>query len=108
MREYIRPLSLAVLLAVGAAVDIGLGVSVLAGVNWARLVLMLFCVVTTTSAFMANARGLEVIVLTNLPSVAGSILVLLALSSHRARDYAARGRHRPKEVAAETTRATEA
>jgi hypothetical protein len=104
----IATIFLAVLLAVGAAVDIGLGVSVLAGLNWARLVLMLFCVVTTTSAFMANARGLEVIVLTNLPSVAGSILVLLALSSHRARDYASRGRHRPKELAAETTRAMEA
>ena len=104
----IATIFLAVLLAVGAAVDIGLGVSVLVGPNWARLVLMLFCVVTTTSAFMANARGLEVIVLTNLPSVAGSILVLLALSSHRARDYASRGRHRPKELAAETTRAMEA
>lgn len=96
---------LAVILAVAATVDIGLGLTVLAGRNWARLVLMLFCVISTTVAFTANARGMEVIALTDLPSVAASILVLLALSSHRARDYAVRGRRRPKEVAAETTKA---
>jgi hypothetical protein len=96
---------LAVILAVAATVDLWLGLAVLAGRNWARLVLMLFCVISTTVAFTANARGMEVIALTDLPSVAASILVLLALSSHRARDYAVRGRHRPKEVAAETTKA---
>jgi LssY C-terminus len=91
--------------AVAAAFDIGLGLAVLFGRNWARLMLMLFCVFTTTFAFIGNARGVDVVVLTDLPAVGGSILVLLALSSHRARDYAARGRHRPKEVAAETTKA---
>jgi hypothetical protein len=48
---------LAVILAVAATVDIGLGLAVLAGRNWARLVLMLFCVISTTVAFTANARG---------------------------------------------------
>jgi len=67
--------------------------------------LMVFCVFTTTVAFIGNARGVEVVVLTDLPAVGGSILVLLALSSHRARDYAARRRHRPKEIAAETSKA---
>jgi hypothetical protein len=99
---------LAVIVAVAATFDLGLGLAVLAGRNWARLLLMLFCVFTTTGAFIGNARGVDLIALTDLPAVAGSILVLLALSSHRARDYAARGRHRPKEIAAETARALRA
>ena len=64
---------------------------------------MLFCVFTTITAFVANVRGVDVIGLADLPVVGGSILVLLALSSHRARDYAARGRHLAKEVSAETS-----
>ena len=91
-----------------AIVDLGLGLAVLAGRNWARLTLMIFCVLTTTPAFIANVRGTEVIALAQLPAVATNILVLLALSSHRARDYAARGRARPKEVAAETAHALNA
>ena len=97
---------LAVLLIIGTAFDIGLGLAVLAGRNWARLALMLFCVFTTVTAFIANVRGVEVIGLANLPVVGGSILVLLALSSHRARDYAARDRHISKEVSAETPAST--
>jgi len=91
--------------AVAAAFDIGLGLAVLAGRNWPRLMLMVFCMFTTTVGFIGNARGVDMVVLTDLPAVGGSILVLLALSSHRARDYAARGRHRPKEIAAETSKA---
>ena len=60
--------------------------AVLAGRNWARLLLMFSCVLATTFAFIGNARGVDLIALTELPSVAASILVLLALSSHRARD----------------------
>jgi hypothetical protein len=99
---------LAVILAVAATVDIGLGLAVLAGRNWARLLLMFSCVLATTFAFIGNASGVDLIALTELPSVAASILVLLALSSHRARDYAARGGHRPKEVAPQTARALQA
>jgi len=58
---------------------------VLAGRNWARLLLMFSCVLAMTFAFIGNARGVDLIALTELPSVAASILVLLALSSHRAR-----------------------
>ena len=36
---------------------------------------------------------------TSLPTVGLSIMVLLALSSHRARAYAERGRHVPKRIA---------
>jgi hypothetical protein len=83
-----------------ALIDIGLAIAVFAGRNWARLLLMLSCVVTTTGAFIGNANGSEAVTLaTSLPTVGLSIMVLLALSSHRARAYAERGRHVPKRIA---------
>jgi hypothetical protein len=86
-------------LALFAVVDIGLALAVFAGRNWARIVLMLSCVLTTIGAFVGNANGSDVITLaTTLPTVGLSILVLLALSSYRAREYAARGRHMPKRI----------
>ena len=70
------------------------------GRNSARLLLMRFCVATTAAAFAGDARGRESITLaTNLPTAGTSILVLLALSSHRARDYATQGRQVPKRIA---------
>lgn len=81
-------------------IDIGLATAVFTGRNWARILLMLSSVVTTIGAFIGNANGSEVITLaTSLPTVGISIMVLLALSSHRAREYAARGRHVPKRIA---------
>ena len=80
----------AVVLVVAAIVDIVLAVCVLWGRNWARIWLMSVCVLSTTFAFVANVRGHEAITLANLPTVGSSILVLLALSSHRARNYASR------------------
>ena len=75
-----------------ALIDIGLAIAVFAGRNWARLLLMLSCVVTTTGAFIGNANGSEAVTLaTSLPTVGLSIMVLLALSSHRARAYASAG-----------------
>jgi LssY C-terminus len=83
-----------------ALVDIGLALAVYTGRNWARLLLMFSAVVTTTAAFVSNANGSETITLaTSLPTVGLSIMVLLALSSHRAREYAERGRHTPKRIA---------
>jgi hypothetical protein len=83
-----------------ALIDIGLAIAVFAGRNWARLLLMLSCVVTTTAAFIGNANGSEAVTLaTSLPTVGLNIMVLLALSSHRARVYAERGRHVPKRIA---------
>ena len=83
-----------------ALIDIGLAIAVFAGRNWARLLLMLSCVVTTTAAFIGNANGSEAVTLaSSLPTVGLSIMVLLALSSHRARAYAERGRHVPKRIA---------
>ena len=83
-----------------ALVDIALALAVFFGRNWARILLMLSCVVTTIGAFIGNANGSEAVTLaTSLPTVGISIMVLLALSSHRAREYAARGRHIPKRIA---------
>ena len=83
-----------------ALVEIWLAVAVFAGRNWARLLLMFSCVVTTTAAFVGNANGSQAVTLaTSLPTVGLNIMVLLALSSHRAREYAARGRHVPKRLA---------
>ncbi len=88
------------LVALIALVDIGLAVAVFVGRNWARIVLMLSSVVTTIIAFIGNTDGSEAITLaTSLPTVGLSIMVLLALSSHRAREYAARGRHIRKHIA---------
>ena len=84
-----------------ALVDIGMALAVFFGRNWARILLMLSCVLTTIAAFVGNANGSEAVTLaTSLPTVGLSIMVLLALSSHRAREYAARGRHVPKRIAA--------
>jgi hypothetical protein len=81
-------------------VDIALAVAVFVGRNWARILLMLSCVLTTIGAFIGNANGSEAVTLaTSLPTVGLNIMVLLALSSHRAREYAARGRHIPKRIA---------
>jgi hypothetical protein len=81
-----------VLLFIVALGDVGLALAVMFRRNWARILLMLFSVVAVTTAFINNADRSEVVTLGALPTVAISILVLLALSSHRARDYAARGR----------------
>ena len=74
--------------------DIGLALAVVYGRNWARIVLMLSSVVAVAAGIIDNARHLDVITLETLPTVSMSILILLALSSHRARDYTAQHRHR--------------
>jgi len=79
-----------VLLLVVALGDISLALAVMFGRNWARILLMLISVVAVITAFINNANRSEVVTLGTLPTVGISILVLLALSSHRARDYAAR------------------
>jgi uncharacterized membrane protein len=77
-----------VLVAVGALVDLISGIAVLRGRNWARMLLMLYSAVAIGVAFVQNATGAQRITLQgNLLTVAISILVLLALTSHRARDF---------------------
>lgn len=58
----------------------------------ARVVLMLSSVVAVVAAFVDDARHPDLITLGTLPTVGLSILILLALSSHRARDHAVHGR----------------
>jgi hypothetical protein len=93
--------ALAVVIVVAAVIglfgliDILLGVATFVGRNWARLTLMLYSVFATTSAFVSSATGVEVVGLAQLPTIAAGTLVLLALSSHRAREFAVRGRHHP-------------
>jgi len=82
--EWVTALALASV----AAGDVVLGWAVLVGRNWARIWLMVFSALATVIAFASIEFGREVVTLTHLPTVAVSILVLLALSSHRARDYA--------------------
>ena len=83
-------------------IDIGLALAVYAGRNWARILLMLSCVVTTIGAFIGSANGSEAVTLASLPTVGINIMVLLALSSYRARQYAVRARHTPKRIAGRT------
>jgi hypothetical protein len=78
----------ALLLIISAIIDIGLGFAVLAGRNWARIALMGVCALGASTAFIEQIRGTDKISLADLLPTAGSVLVLLALSSHRARDYA--------------------
>ena len=89
----------AAVLAVSAVMDLGLGTATLRGRNWARIVLMLFSVVQIVGAFVAQASGGPRLTLgAGLPAVALGILVLLALTSHRSRDYATRAKARGRPV----------
>ena len=83
----------AAVLAVSAVLDVGLGLATFRGRNWARILLMLFSVVEIVGAFVAEASGGPRPTLSaGLPAVALGILVLLALTSHRSRDFATRDR----------------
>jgi uncharacterized membrane protein len=96
--ELVVIVVVAVVVAVFGVVDILLGVATYVGRNWARLMLMLYSVFATTSAFVSSISGVEVVGLAQLPTIAGGTLVLLALSSHRAREFAVRGRHHPRTL----------
>lgn len=79
--------------AFGGLADLGLAAAVLVGRNWARIVLCSVSVASVVMAYLANASGSALIALrTNLPAVAISVLVLLALSSQSARSFAERPR----------------
>ncbi len=83
-----------------ALIDIGLAIAVFVGRNWARIVLMLSCVLTTIVAFIGNANGSEAVTLaTSLPTVGISIMVLLAFPATGLARTPARGRHIPKRIA---------
>ncbi|KAA1423889.1 hypothetical protein FE697_010060 [Mumia zhuanghuii] len=79
-------------LALLGLIDLGLAIGVLRGSNVARLVLMSVCVVATSTAFLTDVVGRAGITLAGVMTVGVNILVVLALSSHRARAYATRER----------------
>jgi hypothetical protein len=84
-----------------ALVDVGLGLATYYGHNWARVVLMLSCVTTVVIAFVATMRGGPRPTLgSGLPHVALGILVLLALTSPAARQFARRRGLVPKRESA--------
>lgn len=81
----------AALLLVVAALDAGLGIATFFGRNWARVLLMLTCAATIVGAFISQASGGPRLTLgSGLPHVALGILLLLALTSPAARDFATR------------------
>ena len=81
----------AVFLAVVSALDLGLGLATYVGRYWARVLLMATDAVSIVVAFVATTRGSPLPTLsTSLPHVALGILVLLALTSPRARQYTTR------------------
>ncbi|MRK01780.1 hypothetical protein GEV27_09625 [Aeromicrobium sp. S22] len=85
--------ALAVLFVGAAAVDVVLALTILSGHNWARLTLMGFCSMTALAVMIdwvaGNGRpeGFH-----SLLTAGGSILVILALSTPGAREYASRVR----------------
>ncbi|WP_182526808.1 LssY C-terminal domain-containing protein [Nocardioides dongkuii] len=80
---------LAVTVAILAVCEGALALATLAAWNWARLLLVAGCSVTAVTAMTVSFVGHRPPVgLGQLLTVGGSILVLLALSSQEARDYA--------------------
>ncbi len=71
-----------------AMIDLALGVGILRGSNAARITQMTLSTGTSILVFLSITRGGQDVTLGTLPTVGLSILVLLALSSHRSRDYA--------------------
>jgi LssY C-terminus len=94
LAERVFGVVFAVVLALFALVELGLGLATLAGRNWARLWLMASAVSTTVGAFASNLTGSKRVTLLGLPTVATAILLLLALTSQRAREFADRDHRR--------------
>lgn len=90
--------TLALLLGGGAlvlAVEALLAVLIFRGLNWPRVVVMLYAVVSISTAFVAWwVQGLDIEIQTTLLTLALDILVLLALSSRDASAYARRNERR--------------
>jgi hypothetical protein len=85
--------SVAALSLLAALVDTVLALAVFRGHNWARLWLMTASSFSAITAFAATVgEDGEPVGYASLPTLSASILVLLALSSRDARQYATRGR----------------
>jgi len=76
-------------------VDAVLGVLILLGLNWPRVVMMCVAVVSITTSFVTWwVQGQDIHLQTTLLQVALDILILLALSSRSAAAYARRNQGR--------------
>jgi hypothetical protein len=95
LAQRVAGVLLALALVAAGLVELGLGLAMLAARDWARLLLMGAAVVTTVVAFASHLTGSSRVTLLSLPATATAVLLLLALTSHRAREYASRGRARP-------------
>lgn len=73
--------------AVVGVADLVLAVATYRAHSWARLLLMLGSVVTIVQAFVHDLTVDDATLHSGLAAVTLSILVLLALTSHRARDF---------------------
>ncbi|MFB2583516.1 LssY C-terminal domain-containing protein [Herbiconiux liukaitaii] len=91
------------LIVVLALVELLLGIFVFLGSNIARIAVLTFSVIGIVVSAIDHIQGHQAITLgTNLVSLSLDILILIALSSDRARDYA----RRPRSKKAELTRST--
>jgi hypothetical protein len=94
LAQRVAGVVLAVGLVLAGLVELALGLAMLAGFTWARLLLMGAAVVTTVVAFASNLTGSARVTLLSLPATATAVLLLLGLTSQRAREYVVRGRAR--------------
>ncbi|GLI27073.1 hypothetical protein ARHIZOSPH14_13150 [Agromyces rhizosphaerae] len=94
--------ALVMILVVGAAVlvfELGVAWFVYRGANWARIVVMVVATLSVLGSAIEFFTGEQDIALdTTLVTLALDILILLALSSRSARDYARRDRSRDARV----------
>ena len=102
----VKKVMVGVAILVGVAVigllNLVLAVALLAGRDWARVLLCASSVLSIGGAWIGNAAGTQRVTLnSNLDAVAISVLVLLALSSEPARAYAEARRVRRKSVQGE-------
>lgn len=85
--------------AVFALLELLLGLFVMFGSNAARIAVLAFSVIGIVAAAIDHIEGHQAITLgTNLISLSLDILILIALSSDRARDYARRPREKKSEL----------
>jgi hypothetical protein len=82
--------TVAVVLVALAVVDAVASVAVARGRNGARLLVLTLSLLTALGTFTTTLGGAQPVALAQLPALAASILVLLALSSSRAREFALR------------------
>jgi hypothetical protein len=106
LEKRVFALLIAGVLVIISLVELGLGLATLAGRNWSRLLLMGSAVLTTLGAIGSERSQSVRTALLGLPTTATAILLLLALSSDRARDFATR--RRPHRILLSERRAVRA